>query len=92
MHLEQSSCRQSRFAQGSDLILSYVLQAHLASKDNAEGDERKLKPLVVAGSINMDLVLSVDRLPAAGETISARSLENFPGGKARSKLSCERAG
>ena len=68
--------------------MSYVLQAHLASMDSAEGDKRKLKPLVVAGSINMDLVLSVDRLPAAGETISARSLENFPGGKARSRLSC----
>ncbi|KAK9842005.1 hypothetical protein WJX81_003817 [Elliptochloris bilobata] len=39
------------------------------------------KPLLVVGSMNMDLVLRVDRLPAAGETISASSLETFPGGK-----------
>ena len=40
------------------------------------------KPLLVVGSINMDLVLSVERLPAPGETLSARTLETFPGGKA----------
>ena len=40
-------------------------------------------PLVVAGSINADLVLRVDRLPVAGETVGARSLHTFPGGKVR---------
>lgn len=44
------------------------------------------KPLLVVGSINTDLVLRVDRLPAAGETISASSMETFPGGKARRAL------
>ena len=42
-------------------------------------------PLVVAGSINADLVLRVDRLPVAGETVGARSLHTFPGGKVRGK-------
>lgn len=37
--------------------------------------------LVVAGSINADLVLRVDRLPAPGETLAARSLAHFAGGK-----------
>ena len=39
------------------------------------------KPLVVVGSINADLVLEVDRLPAPGETLAADSLKVFPGGK-----------
>lgn len=38
-------------------------------------------PLVVVGSINADYVLSVDRLPLAGETLSASTLDIFPGGK-----------
>ena len=41
----------------------------------------KNKPLVVIGSANADFVLSVDRLPAPGETVSASTLELFPGGK-----------
>lgn len=40
-------------------------------------------PLVVVGSINADYVLSVDRLPLAGETLSASTLDIFPGGKVR---------
>lgn len=39
------------------------------------------KPLVVLGSVNADLVLTVDRLPKEGETMGASSLETFPGGK-----------
>ena len=35
----------------------------------------------VLGSINLDIVASVEHLPCPGETISARSLEHFPGGK-----------
>jgi hypothetical protein len=38
-------------------------------------------PLVVVGSINADLVLAVDRVPAPGETLGARSLSFYPGGK-----------
>jgi ribokinase len=41
-----------------------------------------VKPtLVVAGSLNMDFVVSVDRLPAAGETVSGRDFRMIPGGK-----------
>jgi ribokinase len=39
------------------------------------------KPIVVVGSLNIDLVLSLPRIPAAGETLSANSLELFCGGK-----------
>jgi ribokinase len=37
--------------------------------------------LTVVGSINLDLVARVERLPRAGETVSATSFERIPGGK-----------
>ncbi|MEM6349433.1 MAG: ribokinase [Cyanobacteria bacterium P01_D01_bin.14] len=37
--------------------------------------------IVVFGSINMDLVARVARLPTAGETLLARSFQTIPGGK-----------
>jgi ribokinase len=39
------------------------------------------KPIVVVGSINLDLVCSVERIPAAGETISGDRFQTFHGGK-----------
>ena len=38
-------------------------------------------PLVVVGSVNADMVLQVDRIPAEGETLAAVGMEVFPGGK-----------
>lgn len=41
-----------------------------------------MKPaLVVAGSLNMDFVVSVDHLPAPGETVLGRDFQMIPGGK-----------
>jgi ribokinase len=41
-----------------------------------------VKPtLVVTGSLNMDFVVSVDRLPAPGETVLGRDFQMIPGGK-----------
>ena len=37
--------------------------------------------LTVVGSINLDLVATVERLPRAGETLSGATLERIPGGK-----------
>src|SRR5439155_9288378 len=37
--------------------------------------------LTAVGSINLDLVARVERLPRAGETISGSAFERFPGGK-----------
>ena len=48
---------------------------------NSQQELRDLKPLVVVGSINADLVLEVERLPKDGETLGASSLNTFPGGK-----------
>ena len=37
--------------------------------------------IVVFGSLNIDLVFAMDRLPGAGETALARTLQVVPGGK-----------
>ena len=37
--------------------------------------------LVVVGSLNMDFVVSVDHLPAPGETVLGRDFQMIPGGK-----------
>jgi ribokinase len=37
--------------------------------------------LTVVGSINLDLVVRVERLPRAGETLSGATLDRIPGGK-----------
>lgn len=42
---------------------------------------RTAPTLVVLGSLNMDLVAQAERLPAAGETVAARTLLTLPGGK-----------
>lgn len=52
------------------------------------------KPRVaVAGSLNMDLVISMERMPEAGETISGSALHTLPGGKgANQAAGCARMG
>jgi ribokinase len=41
-----------------------------------------MKPaIVVVGSLNMDFVVSMDTLPAPGETVLGRNFQMFPGGK-----------
>jgi ribokinase len=37
--------------------------------------------VVVVGSINMDYVVTAERLPGKGETVIGRSFQKFPGGK-----------
>jgi ribokinase len=39
------------------------------------------KPMVVVGSINLDLVAGTQRIPVAGETVIGSSFQTFPGGK-----------
>jgi ribokinase len=39
------------------------------------------KPIVVVGSINLDLVASTDRIPQVGETVIGRTFTTFFGGK-----------
>ncbi len=56
--------------------------------------------VIVVGSANMDLVVSVERIPNPGETLKARGVANYPGGKglnqavavARSGAACSMIG
>jgi ribokinase len=40
-----------------------------------------MKPIVVVGSINMDLVTQVERIPRAGETLTGTGFQTHSGGK-----------
>jgi ribokinase len=49
--------------------------------------------IVVVGSVNLDIVARVDRLPVAGETVTGADLSRFPGGKgANQALAARRLG
>ena len=39
------------------------------------------KPIVVVGSINIDLVARAQRIPVAGETVAGLDFQTHPGGK-----------
>jgi len=49
--------------------------------------------IVVIGSVNIDIVARVSRLPAPGETVTGATLDRFPGGKgANQALAARRLG
>ena len=53
----------------------------------------KTPKINVVGSVNLDLVATVERLPGIGETVSGLTLERFPGGKgANQALAAHRLG
>src|SRR5205809_662186 len=55
--------------------------SRISSGSWATGNTIPPGPIVVIGSINMDLVCRVQRMPAAGETILGSDLSTLPGGK-----------
>lgn len=49
--------------------------------------------IAVVGSLNMDLVVSTERMPKVGETISGQTIHYIPGGKgANQAVGCARLG
>lgn len=53
----------------------------------------KKPSIVVAGSLNMDLVISLDRLPVIGETLPGKEIHYISGGKgANQAVGCARLG
>ena len=54
---------------------------------------RQDRPIVVVGSLNMDLVMRTPRVPAAGETLTGHGFDTLPGGKgANQAVACARLG
>lgn len=54
---------------------------------------RKGKPVVVVGSLNMDLVMRTPRVPVGGETLHGHEFSTLPGGKgANQAVACARLG
>jgi len=52
-----------------------------------------MSSIVVIGSVNIDIVASVSRLPAPGETVTGAELNRYPGGKgANQALAAQRLG
>lgn len=47
-----------------------------------------MKNILVVGSINMDMVIGVDRLPQMGETLSGDGFMTVPGGKGANQAAC----
>lgn len=55
--------------------------------------ESKIPRIVVVGSLNMDLVVTMPRLPFIGETIEGSAIHYIPGGKgANQAVACARLG
>jgi ribokinase len=53
----------------------------------------KRPEIIVLGSLNMDLVMDVDRIPVAGETVLGNGFTESPGGKgANQAVACARLG
>lgn len=51
------------------------------------------KPIVVVGSLNMDLVMRTPRVPVGGETLNGHEFSTLPGGKgANQAVACARLG
>ena len=48
---------------------------------NSETPQKMRKPIVVVGSINLDLVATADHVPLPGETIIGKDFRTFHGGK-----------
>jgi ribokinase len=65
----------------------------MAEPVNSSNIGRNPRSLVVVGSLNMDLVLRVARVPEPGETLTGRNFALVPGGKgANQAVACARLG
>ncbi len=54
---------------------------------------RKGRPVIVVGSLNMDLVMRTPRVPVGGETLNGHAFSTLPGGKgANQAVACARLG
>eukprot|EP00891_Asterochloris_glomerata_P000203 jgi/Astpho2/203/Aster-x0426 len=55
--------------------------SRVAGRIAIKAQQADLKPLVVVGSVNADIMLQVPRFASPGETLPAKSMQTLPGGK-----------
>ncbi len=56
-------------------------------------EQHKEAPIIVVGSLNMDLVMRTPRVPVGGETLTGHEFSTLPGGKgANQAVACARLG
>jgi ribokinase len=68
-------------------------RSHQREKKMAQETPTSTGPIVVLGSVNMDLVTTADHLPAAGETLLGKTFSTIPGGKGGNQaIAAARAG
>jgi len=61
--------------------------------NDSPASEADVSSIVVVGSVNLDIVASVARLPVPGETVTGAELHRYPGGKgANQALAARRLG
>ncbi|MDR3002624.1 MAG: ribokinase [Acidovorax sp.] len=66
---------------------------HAAADRAADGLPHSVARVAVVGSLNMDVVLTLARVPQAGETVHAQGLRYVPGGKGGNQaVACARHG
>ncbi len=56
--------------------MGYIVQGRASGKEHLN-----IKPIVVAGGINMDLIATAERMPRPGETVFATGITRVAGGK-----------
>lgn len=78
-----SATRCNPMNRGSCPVAAMSHQGTSASAARLGRGEQGRKQLVVVGSANADLVVSVARLPLPGETMASSDFNTFPGGKVR---------
>lgn len=67
---------------------SLAIKNELQNQTPVRKNPSKIPPLVVVGSANADIYVEIDRLPAEGETISAKNSQMLAGGKGANQAAC----
>ena len=68
-------------------------EANSAAQTNSSTDRSASTDVVVIGSLSMDIVIRVPRLPGRGETLKGSTFDTFPGGKGNNQaLAAARCG
>src|SRR6184192_2915058 len=79
--IRQRACGLSQAHSYDVSVIPVRLGVHCHRSHGGPVKIRMQKPIVVVGSINLDLVARADHIPQVGETVIGRSFNTFFGGK-----------